>query len=87
MTPPLLRPGPCCQAAGRGRAVKLQHVEELHIGEAKAGLFRRLSIEEDARGDELADFKHDAVGGSDWRRQLGDVRLAGERGAIWLEWM
>src|SRR5271170_1321290 len=56
-------------------------MEQLHVGEAKAGFFRSLGIEEDACRDELADFEDNAVGGSDRRRQPGGVRFGSRNAA------
>ncbi len=43
-------------------------MEHLHVSQAKAGLFRGLGIEEDRRGNELANFEYHAIGGGDRRR-------------------
>ena len=48
--------------SGPRRSIKQQHVHHLHVGETQADLLGGLRVEEDGRGDELANFEHDAVG-------------------------
>jgi hypothetical protein len=41
--------------------VELQHVKHLHVGEPETHFFCGLGVEEDARGNELANFEQDGL--------------------------
>ena len=60
------------EARGRRRAIELQRVNHLRVGEAETDFFGGLRVEEDRRGDELADLEKDAVFGG-FRRNVKEI--------------